>query len=145
MPLRPELPPGLGLPRRGEAPLRAPRMNFPMVGGAAEPSGTPAGESPEMSTTKPEEGSAMEMMRANGNSAPSNGPVLAARDCTRVIVYGKAGSAACLEVIQDLIDRQVCFAYHDVSRDEEAMVQLQAICGDAPMLPVVIQIGVRGA
>ncbi|MFZ5823534.1 MAG: hypothetical protein ACOY94_04230 [Bacillota bacterium] len=144
MPLRPELPPGLGLPRRGDPPLR-PRMNFPMVGGATESSGAPAGEGPEMSTTKPEEGSAMEMMRTNGSSAPSTGPVLAARDCTRVIVYGKAGNPACLEVIQDLIDRQVCFTYHDVSRDEQAMMQLQAICGDSPMLPVVIQIGLRGA
>lgn len=145
MPLRPELPPGLGLPRRGDAPLRAPRMNFPMVGGAAEPSGAPTEEGPEMSAMKPEEGSAVEMMRANGSPAPSNGLARAARDCTRVIVYGRPGCPACLEAIQDLIDRQVCFTYHDVSRDESAMIQLQAICGDASMLPVVIQIGVRSA
>lgn len=87
----------------------------------------------------------MEMMRPSANPAPAGGPVLAARDCTRVIVYGKAGCPACLEAIQDLIDRQVCFIYHDVSRDESAMMQLQAICGDPAMVPVIIQVGMRGS
>jgi len=84
----------------------------------------------------------MEIMRP-ATTAPVN-PVVAPRDCTRVIVYGKAGCPACVEAIQDLIDRQVCFTYHDISRDEQAKAQLQAICGDAAMVPVIIQVGVRG-
>lgn len=90
----------------------------------------------------------MEMMRPATEAprpatAPA-GPILTPRDCTRVIVYGKAGCPACVEAIQDLIDRQVCFTYHDVSRDEKALLQLQTICGGDALVPVMIQVGVRG-
>ncbi len=144
MPLRPELPPGLGLPRRSETPIRLPRLNFPMLGGAAEPAEAPVEEAQEESANTSEEGSGMEMMRSAPPSTSNAGTVLASRDCTRVIVYGRAGCPACVEAIQDLIDRQVCFTYHDVSRDQSAMAQLQAICGDSAMVPVIIQVGVRG-
>ncbi|MFZ5814110.1 MAG: glutaredoxin family protein [Bacillota bacterium] len=144
--MRPELPPGLGLPRRSDAPMRMPRMNFPMVGGAAESTGHHEPAAPThleaMESTKAEEGSAMEMTRTA--TTMSSSPVLVSRECTRVIVYGRAGCPACVEAIQDLIDRQVCFTYHDVSRDERAMAQLQAICGDSPLVPVIIQVGVQG-
>lgn len=103
--------------------------------------------------TPPEGGlKMMEMMRPASEAtrpapapapAPAN-PILTPRDCTRVIVYGKAGCPACVEAIQDLIDRQVCFTYHDVSRDERALLQLQAICGGDALVPVMIQVGLRG-
>lgn len=125
--------------------MRTPRLNFPMVGGAViGPATAPDAEARERSAIKPEEGSDMEMMRPKESPAPSSGPVLAARDCTRVIVYGKAGCPACVEAIQDLIDRQVCFTYHDVSRDEQALMQLRSICGSESMVPVIIQVGLRG-
>lgn len=126
-------------------------------------------EGPKMEMMRPVTGNPLMGQTAPGNGLPSQGapgnpllnqtpvaqnqgmlnqlptaPVTAPRDCARVIVYGKAGCPACIEAVQDLIDRQVCFTYHDVSRDEKAMVQLQAICGTDALVPVIIQVGVRG-
>lgn len=149
---RPEIPGSLNLPRRTDQPVAMPFAGFPMVG--VSPGSAPLrplDEVQSLEASPSEEGSKMmDLMRP----APETGrpaaapapvtPVLAPRDCTRVIIYGKANCPACIEAIQDLIDRQVCFTYHDVSRDEKALMQLQAICGADAMVPVIIQVGVRG-
>lgn len=66
------------------------------------------------------------------------------RENSRVIVYGRSGCDLCLAAITDLIERQVCFQYHDVTRDEKAMQHLKAICGGSPVVPVIISIGMVG-
>lgn len=86
----------------------------------------------------------MDLMRPAPAPSPASGGLLGPRESARVIVYGRAGCPDCLEAVQELIDRQVCFTYHDIGRDERALSQLKAICGEAPMVPVIIQIGPRG-
>ncbi|HYG60522.1 MAG TPA: glutaredoxin domain-containing protein [Symbiobacteriaceae bacterium] len=70
----------------------------------------------------------------------------AVREAMRVIIYGKSGCPACMDAIQDLMDRQVSFTYFDVSKDQRAMTHLKAICGAGEaVVPVIIQIGYGGA
>jgi|GEM_PF-3478163 len=163
MPLRPDLSGGLNLSRRATTPVKLPKMNFPMIGGVPEsapvPSSAavePAHQAPpgavEGTVPMPREESVMEEIRTGIAPAPTLGapaaaPVaLSAMQAGQVIVYGRSGCAACMEAIQDLIDRQVSFTYRDVSRDAAAMQHLQAICGaSGPVVPVIITIGFAGA
>ncbi|MDB4898148.1 MAG: hypothetical protein JWN15_4410 [Firmicutes bacterium] len=71
-------------------------------------------------------------------------PTVPAAQAHQIIIYGRAGCAASIAAIQDLIDREMSFTYFDVGRDAGAMAHLQAICGNAPMVPVIIQIGFAG-
>lgn len=81
---------------------------------------------------------------AYAKAAPAMATVPAAQ-AHQIIIYGRAGCQASIAAIQDLIDREVSFTYYDVGRDAGAMAHLQAICGNAPMVPVIIQIGFDGA
>jgi hypothetical protein len=71
-------------------------------------------------------------------------PTVPAAHAQQLIVFGRAGCEASIAAIQDLIDREISFTYYDVGRDPRAMAHLQAICGNAPMVPVIIQIGFAG-
>jgi hypothetical protein len=158
MPLRPDLPNGLNLSRRATTPVKLPKMNFPMIGGVAEAQPVhmgPMHEAPPGSVegTVPlpeEEPVAMphpihQAPAMPHPQVPAMPQVPAAKEAARVIVYGKSGCMACMEAIQDLIDRQVSFTYYDVSRDLKAMQHLQAICGAGEaVVPVIISIGFGG-
>lgn len=142
MPLRPDF----NLTRRPTAPVKLPRMTFPMVGGPVEqfqPVDQAEGVLPEPAMTPP-------VAQQEPSPQPSvinqdQGPVAAVQiEATRVIVYGRSGCAACLEAVQDLIDRQMSFVYYDVATDARAMEHLQAISSGRPVVPVIIQIGYGG-
>lgn len=158
MPLRPDLPTALNLSRRPAAtPVKLPRMSFPMVGGPADaqdfqgahpmemmmpealPGAGPAEPGPPMAAESPP-------VEEATPAAPRPDPAAQApeeREAVRVIVYGRAGSEACLEAVQDLVDRQVSFNYFDVDRDALARQHLEAVCGGEPVVPVVVYIGFR--
>lgn len=168
MPLRPDLPTALNLSRRPTAtPVKLPRMSFPMVGGPAESAGfpgeaqflPPAAEQEQMEVpqtmmmdtrtmetrtaeprTMEHRPEAMAMTMTSGASAETKA---ANPQAQRVIMYGRSGSLACMEAVQDLIDRQISFSYFDVDRDAQAMRHLQAIAGGDPVVPVIIYIGFR--
>lgn len=155
MPLRPDLPSGLNLSRRATTPVKLPKMNFPMIGGTPEaaPQADPNHFAPpdavEGTIPLPEEHPVaapvmpqQPIVRAPMAPAMPKAPVQAAQGAGRVMVYGTSGCMACLEAIQDLIDRQISFTYYDVSRDAQAMAHLQAISGNAqPVVPVIIYFG----
>jgi len=138
MPLRPDLPSSLNLSRRAAAPVKLPRMTFPMAGAPAEGAGGGVPEGFETPDLQQEH----DMAGQQPVSDPT--PVSATPDVDRVIVYGRSNCPACLEAVQDLIDRQVSFSYLDVARDATALQHLQAICGGVPVVPVIIHIGFRG-
>lgn len=153
MPLRPDLPSGLNLSRRATTPVKLPKMNFPMIGGVpesapghAEPAHQPLPGAVEGTVPLPEEEMPMTpVMPSQPISAPAPAPVTSARAAAKVIVYGRSGCMACMDAIQDLIERQVSFTYYDVSRDAKAAAHLQAICGAAEaVVPVIIHIGFGG-
>jgi glutaredoxin len=142
MPLRPDLPTGLNLSRRTTTPVKLPRMNFTMIGGAlsAEPGGLPEPSAipfPETVETR------LPMQEAS-TAMPDIQSIVTSRENSRVIVYGQSGCTACMAAIQDLVARQVSFTYCDVTRDSSAMAHLQAICGNEPAVPVIITIGFGG-
>lgn len=98
------------------------QMASQMAAPAAQPAPQTAQPAPQMAQPAPQ---------------PAGGPPGA-----RVIVYGRAGCQACVEAIQDLMERQVNFTYYDVGRDPMALNHVQAICGGGvPMVPVIVQIG----
>jgi hypothetical protein len=82
------------------------------------------------------------MMTSNGIQVSA---IPDAQQAARVIVYGKSGSAPCMQAIQDLMERQVSFQYYDVSRDANAAAHLRAICNGDPVVPVIVYIGFGGA
>lgn len=143
MPLRPDLPAALNLSRRTTAPVKLPRMSFPMVGGIPESVEQPVEDSFEPLAPTPEDQPGAPEYRHAPAASPSAEPVTESRESTRVIVYGRSGSQACLEAVQDLLDRQTSFAYYDVDRDVPAREHLQAICGGDPVVPVIVYIGFR--
>lgn len=158
MPLRPDLPTALNLSRRPAAtPVKLPRMSFPMVGGPADAQDSEGPQPVEMATpeAEPFAGPAQPGPSVPDEYRPADGTAPAAprpapapltpeeREAVRVIVYGRAGSEACLEAVQDLVDRQVSFNYFDVDRDALARQHLEAICGGEPVVPVVVYIGFR--
>jgi glutaredoxin len=142
MPLRPDF----NLTRRPTAPVKLPRMTFPMVGGPVEqfqPMEQAEGALPEPAATPPV--AQQEPAPKSEVSSQSQGPAAAAqREATRVIVYGRSGCDVCLEAVQDLIDRQMSFVYYDVITDPGAMEHLKAISAGRPVVPVIIQIGFGG-
>jgi hypothetical protein len=155
MPIRPDLPAGLNLSRRVSAPVRLPKLTFPMAGGMLEPAHATPEDGVEGTVPMAEPATApaaafgppapAAMPTAEPAApAPAADPAPPARtqsDLGRVVVYGRAGSKACIEAVQDLIARRVCFVYYDVDRDSQAMQNLNAICGGAVVVPVVVQIG----
>lgn len=149
MPFRPDPPSGLNLTRRTAAPVKLPKMTFPMLGAATEPAHQGSEEGVEGTVPLPEEMPGMEAQvpaAAVGTPQPSIPsvplpPSVPARSGSKVIIYGRSDSKACLEAVQDLIARQVCFTYHDVDRDPQAKQHLMAICGGTAPVPVVIHIG----
>ncbi|HLN65632.1 MAG TPA: glutaredoxin family protein [Symbiobacteriaceae bacterium] len=154
MPLRPDLPSGLNLSRRATTPVKLPKMNFPMIGNA--PDAAPQADSNHYAPPDAVEGTVplpeerpvaapvmpvQPITRAPAAPAVPKAPVQA-QGPARVTVYGTSGCMACLEAIQDLIDRQISFTYYDVARDAQAMAHLQAISGNAqPVVPVIIYFG----
>lgn len=150
MPLRPDLPNSLNLSRRATTPVKLPKMNFPMIGSvpeAALPVAEPAHYAPpgavEGTVPLPEE--EQPVMNGKLEERMPAAPAPMTKEAARVIVYGRSGCMACMDAIQDLINRQVGFTYHDVSRDPQAMAHLQAICGASePVVPVIIHIGYGG-
>lgn len=136
MTYRPDLPPGLNLSRRATTPVKLPKMSFPMLGGVPESSGVPVAETGEEGRTF------MEENRSSRNVTTEVNAVM--RENSRVIVYGRSGCDVCMAAIQDLVERQIGFTYHDVNRDERAMEHLHAICGGAPVVPVIVTIGSMG-
>jgi glutaredoxin len=154
MPLRPDLSNGLNLSRRSTTPVKLPRMNFPMIGGLPDSADASAHEAPsggvEGTVPLPEEAQPMlparpeqRMPAAPMPAAPQPAPTQ--REAARVVVYGQAGCEECVAAIQDLIERQISFTYFDVARDAQALAHLQAICGGAPVVPVVVYVGFGGA
>ncbi|HEY3364114.1 MAG TPA: glutaredoxin family protein [Symbiobacteriaceae bacterium] len=147
-------------------------MNFPMIGGmpdgmnvSSDLNNPTAGESamtPSLTNANPQamgQAAAQPAMPAAQATAsvaqPAAEPVAPAPGQAapaqpgqatgpQVIVYGRAGCQACLEAIQDLIDRQASFTYIDVGRDPAALNYVQALCGGVAMVPVIVQIGFSG-
>ncbi len=153
MPLRPDLPAGLNLSRRTTTPVKLPKMSFPRVGGVpsdaspeeAEPQHQAPPGAVEGTVPLPEEADPMEMDQGAPLPATSaKEQESRAPEVSRVIVYGRSGCEACMAAIRDLIERQVSFTYHDVSRDEEALAHLRTICGDRVVVPVIVQVGFGG-
>jgi hypothetical protein len=169
MPLRPELPAGLNLSRRVTTPVKLPKMTFPTADDYADQTTAPAPASaPEASMARlalfhqqsqipeqPTPAPAYERLApapsyerpapAPAQAAPvPAAPSVPAAQMYQVIIYGRSGCQSCMAAIQDLIDREMCFTYYDVGRDAAAMAHLQAICGDQPMVPVIIQVGFSG-
>jgi len=144
MPFRPDL----NLTRRPTAPVKLPRMTFPMVGGPEDqfqPADQAQGAPTEPVVTPPP---------VLQESAPKATPVISQdqgpaaatqREATRVIVYGRSNCDACLEAVQDLVQRQMSFIYYDVTTDPKAMEHLQEISAGRPVVPVIIQIGYGSA
>jgi glutaredoxin len=76
---------------------------------------------------------------------PAPAPISVGREAARVIIYGRSGCMACLNAIQDLVERQINFVYYDVARDAKAMAHLQTICGSSEaVVPVIVHIGFGG-
>jgi hypothetical protein len=157
MPLRPELPAGLNLSRRVTTPVKLPKMTFPMADDYADQSTAPAPASaPEASMARlplfqQQSQSPEQTAQAPAYERPAPAPAyeqpapaVPAAQAHQIIIYGRAGCAASIAAIQDLIDREMSFTYYDVGRDAGAMAHLQAICGNTPMVPVIIQIGFAG-
>lgn len=163
MPLRTDLPSALNLSRRAAAPVKLPRMMFPMAGAPADGAGGPAPEGFEVPEAQPDAEMAAQAPQGYPGQYAGQGfqpqgptaspvpapvsdaaPVPVAPTAERVIVFGRSNCPACLEAVQDLIDRQVSFTYLDVVRDPQALEHLQAICGGSPVVPVIIHIGFRG-
>jgi len=146
MPLRPDF----NLSRRPTAPVKLPRMTFPLVGGLAEQFQSveqTEGALPEPTVTPPavqqESSPSTPIVSQDQDQGP--GPAVGVqREATRVIVYGRSGCDACLEAVQDLIDRQMSFVYYDVATDARALEHLQTISAGRPVVPVIIQIGYGG-
>jgi hypothetical protein len=157
MPLRPELPAGLNLSRRVTTPVKLPKMTFPMADDYADQPGAfgPSAADAQMAAAAPQASMArlalfqQQQAQIPEQPAPAPAPAPAAPSVPaaqmyQVIIYGRSGCQSCMAAIQDLIDREMCFTYYDVGRDAAAMAHLQAICGDQPMVPVIIQVGFSG-
>jgi len=141
--VRPDHPIGLNLTRRPAAPVKLPRLTFPIGGDPAEssdPGSTPGAEAMTFPIPEPDESPAPQDCTQPEAAAPQPAPVAAAAP-GQVIVYGRSDCAASLAAVQDLISRRVGFTYIDVGRNPQAMAHLQAICGGEPVVPVIISIG----
>lgn len=152
MPLRPDLPSGLNLSRRATTPVKLPKMSFPLgvfsdqAGQAPEPAETETAATAPEATIPVQAQAQAEAPQPQQAAPPAPAvPMAPVAQAARVIVYGRSGCQACVDAIQDLIDRQMSFVYYDVSRDAKALAHLQAICGNEPMVPVIIQVGFGGA
>lgn len=145
--MRPENPIGLNLTRRPTAPVKLPRITFPIGGDNAESSETPAAVTPEaMHFPIPEPDESPAPQDCTQPEAPAPQPAPACSSASgQVIVYGRGKCAASLAAVQDLINRQVSFSYIDVDRNPEAMAHLVVVCGNSqPVVPVIISIGFGG-